>query len=349
MLKEEKIKMFKEVFDPKPDEKILFLIDTPHNNIKDNDRWMDLRDMAVEWYNIFKEMGEFIGFSVDMLKYKATGMHNSPILDDVLNAVSKFNLVLAMTEFSASSSLMPLVKQKGNITRVASMPQVERRMEDTAFKAHYKDLKKYSTAIKNMLDSAVGAEILFSTGDKLFIDLRNRSGGADTGECRKIGQSINFPSGEGCIAPYEGSDDEIEEFGLSKTEGIWPVLYNGELVRYVVKNNVIVDIIGNGEKAKGMSKFFNEKKSRRNIAELGIGCNPMAVVTGNVLEDEKVGLHIAYGMSTHIGGKVDSDIHQDIVYAKGCPVEGTTLILINDDGSKIKLIENAILRYDLLK
>jgi len=51
-----------------------------------------------------------------------------------------------------------------------------------------------------------------------------------------------------------------------------------------------------------MRIFFAENDTRRNIAELGIGCNPKAVITGNILEDEKVGLHIAYGMSSHLGG-----------------------------------------------
>jgi len=82
---------------------------------------------------------------------------------------------------------------------------------------------------------------------------------------------------------------------------------------------------------------------------LGIGCNPKAIVTGNVLEDEKVGLHIAYGTSTHFGGKIQSDTHLDIVYAKGCPVEGITVTLINKDGSKTEIIRDAMLRYELLK
>jgi hypothetical protein len=54
-------------------------------------------------------------------------------------------------------------------------------------------------------------------------------------------------------------------------------------------------------------------------------------------------------MSTHLGGKVESDMHMDIVYAKGCPIEGTTVTLINADGTKIELIRDAILQYDLLK
>jgi leucyl aminopeptidase (aminopeptidase T) len=98
-----------------------------------------------------------------------------------------------------------------------------------------------------------------------------------------------------------------------------------------------------------MRNFFEENDSRRNIAELGIGCNPNAVVMGKILEDEKVGLHIAYGTSAHLGGKVKSDVHLDIVHAKGCPVEGKTLTLINSDGTKTELVRNAVLRYELLK
>jgi len=120
-------------------------------------------------------------------------------------------------------------------------------------------------------------------------------------------------------------------------------------VKYVIKNNKIVEVIGEGKKADEMRAFFTENESRRNIAELGIGCNPKAVITGNILEDEKVGLHIAYGMSPHIGGKVKSDMHQDICYSRSCPVEGTKVTLFNDDGSKTELIKDAMLRYDLLK
>jgi len=160
---------------------------------------------------------------------------------------------------------------------------------------------------------------------------------------------MNFPSGEGFIAPYEAATDEINEFGESKTEGIWPVNYKGELLKYVVKNNRITDIIGEGAMADEARKFYSENDTRRNIAELGIGCNPKAIVTGNVLEDEKVGLHIAYGTSTHFDGKVQSDTHLDIVYAKGCPVEGKSLRLINEDDSKIELIKDSQLKYDLLK
>ena len=75
-----------------------------------------------------------------------------------------------------------------------------------------------------------------------------------------------------------------------------------------------------------------------------------AKITGNILEDEKAGgLHIAYGTSVHLGGKIESDIHQDICYSKGLPIEARSLILINNDGTKTELIKNALLRYKILK
>ena len=90
-----------------------------------------------------------------------------------------------------------------------------------------------------------------------------------------------------------------------------------------------------------MRRFFNENPSRRNIAELGIGCNPKAVVTGNKLEDEKIpGVHIAYGSSTAFGGKTGSDTHEDICFPKGAPVEATSLILIDSNNEKTELINN---------
>jgi hypothetical protein len=350
MKEEEKIKMFNDVFSPKSGEKVLFLIDIPHYDIKDNEKWTDRREMAKDWYQIFKKMGEETGFSVKWMEYKATGLNNKRIPEEAINEVKKSNLVLAMTEFSGTSSILPICRAKDSTTRGASMPGIERRMEKSALKANYKDVKRYAQSIEKILNKSVGAEIKFSTDDIFYIDLRNRKAHADTGECIKYGQGINFPSGEGYKAPYEGGSEEIDKFGPSKTKGIWPVKYNDELVKYIVEENKIVEVVGEGKKADERRKFFNENETRKNIAELGIGCNPKAVVTGNVLEDEKVsGLHIAYGLSSHLGGTVSSDVHQDICYPKNAPVEAKTLTLIGKDGSEVELIRNAELRYELLK
>lgn len=345
---EEKIKLFKDVFAPKSNETVLFLVDTPHGEIKDNKKWLDRRKMAKEWYDIFKKMGEENNFSVNLLEFDTVGVHNAKLPKDIYNEAKKSNLIIAMTEYSASYALLSLVKEKNNISRCASMPIVEKRMEDTALKANIKDVQKYALSIEKYLNKAIAAEVLFSTGDKLFIDLRNRIAMADYPKCTVLGDACNLPSGEGCIAPYEAVEDENEKYGKSKTSGKWPVKYIDEHVIFKVDNNKVTDVIGKGKNAEKMKKFFSENSSRTNVAELGIGCNPNAVITGNLLEDEKVGLHIAYGTSTHLNGKVQSDTHIDIVYAKGCPIEGVSVDLFNADGSKTRIIENSELRYNIL-
>jgi leucyl aminopeptidase (aminopeptidase T) len=127
------------------------------------------------------------------------------------------------------------------------------------------------------------------------------------------------------------------------------VSVQGEVMKWIIQQNKIVDVKGSSAKAQEVRLFLKENDTRRNIAELGIGCNPKAIITGNVLEDEKVGLHIAYGMSTHLGGTVTSDMHEDICYSKGCPVEGTTVTLLNSKGTTTALIQDAMLQYDILQ
>jgi len=340
--------MFRDVFAPKPGETVLFLTDVPHGTMDDSNGWAARRKMAQDWYECFKKMGADEGFSVEMLEYLATGRPNAPIPQEIIEVARKSSLVIAMTEYSASSSLKPICDAANTVTRCASMPGVERRMERTALRADCTELQACAAAIETMLNAAVGAEIVFSTQDSLYVDLRYRVAGSDRGNCSTPGQFINLPSGEGFKVPYEAVPEEVTGLGESKTEGILPCSCNGELAKYVVRNNNVVDVIGSGKEAEEMRIFFGQNDTRRNIAELGIGCNPDAVISGNIIEDEKVGLHIAYGTSLHIGGKVQSDVHQDIIYAKGSPIEGVTLTLIGEHGAKTELIDNAVLRRYLL-
>jgi len=61
-----------------------------------------------------------------------------------------------------------------------------------------------------------------------------------------------------------------------------------------------------GESGDSAKAFLEEDDARKNVAELGLGCNLAAIVTPNILEDEKAGPHIALGRSDHLGGAVGS-------------------------------------------
>jgi len=110
-----------------------------------------------------------------------------------------------------------------------------------------------------------------------------------------------------------------------------------------------VEIVGEGPQAASKREYFAVDEARRNIAELGLGCNDKAVISGSVLEDEKVlGLHWAYGRSDHLGGTVGvanfSDpshvVHSDIVYPRGGRIEVTSLVLEYEDGTSEEIIKD---------
>lgn len=343
-------RLLQDVFAPDGSDLALVMVDTPTASIPDNDDWAERRAMAEEWRQGLQRMGIK---TLPFLTYEATGANNGDLpstgwqdgtlvaMDEVL---SRSTMVIAMTRFSATAPLSAFTKKYPQL-RAASMPNVLRRMEASALAADYRDIARKANTLAAWLDGADTAEIVFSTGHAVTFDLRYRTAHADDGMCRrdKTGfRVINLPSGEAFIVPYEG-----ERTGEpSRTHGEIPLPWKGDVYVLHVANNRIASITGDGNALHWLNEHFNVDPARRNIAELGLGCNARAIITGNVLEDEKAGFHWAYGRSEHLGGTVGPNhftnpshvVHHDVVYAKGCPVEIASLDLVQADGSRRRVI-----------
>jgi hypothetical protein len=351
-------KLFIGVFDPQPGEKVLIMFDTPHGNLRNNASWEMRKRMAKEWHTQLVELGEEMGFIVHpILTYPATGAHNGPLPeegemeDQPVNLEEIFadtNIILALTEFSATAPLIE-VTQKIPDLRVASMPTVRKAMEETALSADYNKVAERANILQEKLEGVEGAEVIFSTGHQFYFDLRHRHAEVDDGQLppdRVSPRIINLPSGETYMAPYEG---ELEN-EPSRTEGTIPFWCgDGDVILFEVQENRIIDVHGEGSCLAGVRKFFNMDEARRNIAEMGLGVNDKAVITGNVLEDEKViGMHWAAGRSDHIGGTVgveafsdpENVVHWDIVYPDNGPIEIESLVLHYEDGTRERIIKD---------
>jgi hypothetical protein len=347
-----------DVFSPQPGEKVLILVDIPTPGLLENVQWKERREMADEWLASFENMAELLDITVHpMMTYDATGAHNGSlppsgmILGDEIafeDIMSDSNIVVAMTEFSATAPLSEFTEKYPDL-RVASMPTVSRSMEQTALAADYAEVARKSHILAALLDQAVGAEVQFSSGHEMYFDLRYRSAHADDGQLHADDggeRIINLPSGEAYIAPYEGEREDEP----SLTEGMLPVACEGgDIAAGRVVENRIVEVIGDGSCAAEGRAVLDVDEALTNVAELGLGVNDMAVATGNVLEDEKVvGMHWALGRSDHIGGtlgpedfqKPENVMHQDFVYPKGGSIEISSLILIYEDGSTDEIILN---------
>ncbi len=262
------------------------------------------------------------------------------------HALGESTLVIAMTRYSPTAPLVKL-SQRLDDFRAASMPGVLERMEESALAADYSKVAARCRTIADALRGAELVDVTFSTGHRCWFDVRHRQAEMDDGYLPrgKAGDRIiNLPSGETFVVPYEGEVDDVP----SATAGTIPVVEDGELVLFHVVANSVVLVEGDGPAAERYAEFFAEDPARANIAEVAFGVNDRAVVTGNVLEDEKAGFHWAFGRSDHLGGVVgvadfrdpSTVVHQDIVYATGNPVQVRRAAVVHPDGRIVEILRD---------
>ena len=349
-------KLFTDVFDPQPGETALVLIDTPHGQLHDTLAWQQRRAMAERWHGGLRELGVRRGFRVlPLVSFAATGAHNAQLPNEGYQegAVVRLDelaapatLLLALTQFSASAPLIEWTRRWPRL-RAASMPMVAPEMEATALAADYTQIARSCARLRDRLNGASYAQIGFSNGDRLTLDLRFREAHVDDGQLRSDKappRLVNLPSGEAYTATYEGEREGVP----SETRGVLPVEWRGDVVRLEVDHNQIVLVLGRSEAAEDLRKFLALDGARRNVAELGLGCNPTARVWGNVLEDEKAGPHIALGRSEHIGGVTGPASfedpryiwHHDFVYARESLIHVAEMTLLDPQGKPDLLVVN---------
>ncbi len=351
-------KLFRDVFAPQVGDVVTIMYDRPHDGIQDTPEWRERREMAEEWQQEMLHFANKYGMQVNpVVTYEATGVHNGVLPDHGLqggqtvrlqDVAQNATIIISMPQFSATAPLVAFTKENENL-RVASLPLVSRAMQETGLSADYSKIASTCAQLAPFFEQADGIEVTFSTGDVCYFDISDHrvllqdNGLLPPGTGQAAFRVRNLPSGEVLAVPNESPS--------SNTHGTIPVRYGSELAVFVVEHNQIVDVRGDGPLAAQKRDEFRNEKATRNIAEVAIGCNDKAVVTGNVLEDEKAGFHWAYGRSDQFGGTVGpkdfSDpskvVHWDTVYAKGNPVVCQRLDFVRSDGTRQTVIRDGVL------
>lgn len=191
--------------------------------------------------------------------------------------------------------------------RGATMPGVTEQMLARVMAVDFDAMAARSRAVAAVLSQGTTARITCPLGTDLTLDLSGRDGIADDGDLTERGAFGNLPCGEGFTSPA-GADGtavvaSLAAIGLSE-EPVTLTLRGGHLV-------AAED--GLGAEYLARLTAFGEKGT--NLAELGVGTNDKAILTGSILEDEKIlgTVHIAFGASAGIGGTVSVPIHLDAV------------------------------------
>jgi leucyl aminopeptidase (aminopeptidase T) len=208
--------------------------------------------------------------------------------------------------------------------RVASMPGVTDEMLSRVMSADMRQLRRRGNAVCAPLNSGSEARITSAHGTDLRLGIDGRKAIVDAGKLSAKGAFGNIPCGEGFIAPVEGTAE-----GTLVVDG--SIAGVGKLdtpVALTVRAGHLVEATGS-EGATLLELLTAHGQDGTNVAELGIGTNEEATLTGNILEDEKIlgTAHIAFGASAAIGGTVQVPVHLDCVILKPTvEVDGTAIV-----------------------
>jgi hypothetical protein len=324
----ELVHLVKSVFPHLPNDRVLaILVDLPKESGEENQNWGKRRQLVAQWAKYLQESVSALQLErVELIAYSNVGSNNANlpemayIVKDVLpltaedltirnepilftSLFSQAQIFIAVTEYSATAPLKIAAHKYG--FRAATMPGFSTNMIP-ALRLDYGKVNHRVQTIKAKLDVAESAEVIFEVDKSqkytLLVDLRFRSGHASSGRFPEAGVAGNLPGGEAYIVPYEGENKDTP----SRTEGTLPVQLENEIVLYKIQQNRVVRVSGEGEASKAEGKHVAKEQGYANIAELGFGVLADFGIkpTGEILLDEKLGFHIAFGRSDHFGGSV---------------------------------------------
>jgi leucyl aminopeptidase (aminopeptidase T) len=216
-----------------------------------------------------------------------------------------------------------------NGARGATMPTVTADMLARLMDVDFDVLGERSQAVTDLLSAADEARITCPRGTDLRLDIAGREGIADDGDLSAPGSFGNLPCGEGFVAPVGGEGTvvtrSLASIGLVQGHPAHLTIEGGRLTGATAPE---------GERLYEMLTGAGEQGT--NLAELGVGTNERARLTGNILEDEKMlgTIHVAFGASAGIGGTVAVPIHLDVMVTDATLTVGDTTVL---DGGRYVL------------
>ena len=325
MIEKEKIlqavvNMFKVNMGLKRGERILVVTDAPTVDEwteYDSKRLTDFAERSLLAKIVSEIAGEeFSDCPTEFFTYPSTGRHGSEPGKEVEEKMKDADVVMAITTYSLThTKARQKATEKG--ARVASMPAFLGEMfyPGGPMAADYSKIQKETMGIAELITESKEAVITSPAGTEMRFSIEGRNGGVDAGIFIEAGAWGNLPSGEAYCAPVEGTG----EGKLVVEVNSYPRLE--EDMTFVFEKGNVVELSGGGEvgdEFRRLLKFDKNEEpyiSRRNLAELGVGTNPNAKRHDNVLEAEKIKgtVHLAIGDSSHIGGKVSADLHQDFI------------------------------------
>jgi leucyl aminopeptidase (aminopeptidase T) len=300
-----------------PGEKVLFATDVPLGEQWNGPlpRLEEIVQRAIFTRKVFElAKEEFPQNVVEFQVYPTTGQHGTEPAAEIAEKMLHYDVVILMNSYSLSHTNARMNACKHG-ARIASMPDIEPEMflPGGPMQADYGQVGRETAVWAAKVTAASQVRVVTARGTDLTFSVAGRKGLEDHGLFGAKGDWGNLPAGEAYTAPVEGSANGT----LVAPAGWYPKLDVDFILKF--ENGYVVSAEGGGAVGDQFRQAFHfgdpAFQHRRNCAELGIGTNPNAKRADNVLEAEKIRgtIHVAVGDSAHMGGKNESDMHEDFI------------------------------------
>jgi len=193
--------------------------------------------------------------------------------------------LIGLTRSSGAPTYAKEVKALYNAKRLRTISMVMRDIRNFTTNgalADYRALYEEGKRLAEIWRKARRIRVQTPLGTDFIADIGKSSPIIECGFATEKGQEAAFPDGEVSQGPNEGRVRSVESAGKA---------------------------------AEALRRILNEIENADNIAEIGIGLNPLCARNGD-FEDEKKArgnVHIALGNNIFYGGQTYSDIHMDMV------------------------------------
>jgi aminopeptidase len=279
-----------------------------------------LQNEAAIWFESAKELG----LPIDLIVISEMTRSGEEPPTELVTAAEQASIVILQTVFSLTHTAAGKAARLNN-GRGASLPGADHELIMRALSIPYDSIRELGTTLKDLLQKTEQVTVTSIQGTNLTARVRQTGVINDSGFILP-GETGNLPAGEVFYAPLLGSTNGTLVIDGSIADDILDAP-----ITVTIQNGVATKIEGGTAAQRLWNKLNQFGEAGRIVAEIGIGTNPAASISQNLLEAEKAygTVHVAFGNSSAIGGENNVPIHIDGLISEPTVLFDSEKILAN--------------------
>ena len=277
----------------------------------------------------FRSAASSLGIILEEVEIPVATNHGQ---EPTFTAASKFashSRIIGLTAFSMAHTQARISATKAG-SKYLSLPQYSLELlAHPMVRVDFQDLAPLVSKVTAKLTEGNRAELTSEAGTNLTIDISSRVGNFCPGALIEGSDIGSPPDVEANVSPIETGSDGIAIVDGSITHPTIGLLAFPVSIEFK-KGKAISFQTDDPAVSMALDNLFGGKSDKRRVlAELGLGLNPLAELTGAMLSDEGTlgTVHLGLGSNSTVGGKNKIDFHLDFVIRNAVlKVDGETIL-----------------------